>query len=83
MFKTKQQLALRRRAAEHTVRYSCLIQMFLNAIHILKSMDNYKIKLSDGALTEEFEIEAKNKVKIRSKKTKTVFIYFLKIFISD
>ncbi len=44
IFKTKQQMAIRRRSAEHTVRYACLIQMFTNGLKVLKSMDENLIK---------------------------------------
>ena len=77
VFNTKQQLALRRRSAEHTVRYSCLIQLFLNATTILNAMSRDVIKLSDGTLTEEFEVEAKKIVKIRFKKLFTFPIHIL------
>jgi hypothetical protein len=68
IFQTKQQMAIRRRSAEHLVRYGCLIQMFINALYILKSMDESIIKCSAGIISEVFEIEAKNKVNIHLNK---------------
>ena len=62
VFRTKQQMAIRRRSAEHVVRYSCLIQMFLNALRILKTMDENVIKCCSGSISELFEIEAKKQV---------------------
>lgn len=64
MFKTKQQMALRRRAAEHTVRYACLIQMFINAMSILKSMDDEIVTNSAGGIDKDFESQAKMRVNI-------------------
>lgn len=64
IFNTKQQLALRRRGAEHVVRYACLIQIFMNAMKVLQSMENDTSNFADGAITEEFEIEATDKVNI-------------------
>ena len=64
VFNTKQQMALRRRSAEHVVRYACLIQTFMNAIQVLQSMKDDTSGLKDGAITEEFEIEARDKVNI-------------------
>lgn len=60
ILKTKQQMTIRRRSAEQTVRYVCLIQIFTNALNILNTMDTSIIEL--GCISEEFEIHAKNKV---------------------
>jgi hypothetical protein len=60
LFKTKQQMAIRRRTAEHTVRYACLIQTFTNALHILNTMDANIVQ--SGGISEEFEAQAKDKV---------------------
>ncbi|CAF1233206.1 unnamed protein product, partial [Rotaria magnacalcarata] len=57
IFKTKQHMAVRRRFAEHTVRYSCLIQMLFNAIQILKNMNENTTR--NGLIDEAFEVEAK------------------------
>ena len=54
-------MASRRRSAEHTVRYASLIQMFINALHVLNIMDEKVVKC--GGISEEFEVEAKNKVR--------------------
>lgn len=64
IFRTKQQMAIRRRSAEHVVRYSCLIQMLINALMILKSIDENVIKNSEESISELFEIEAKKQVNI-------------------
>ncbi len=61
LFKTKQQMAIRRRSVEHTVRYACLIQMFINALLVLSTIDENTIKYI--GINEEFETEAKNKVR--------------------
>ncbi len=61
LFKTKQQMAIRRRSVEHTVRYACLIQMFINALLVLNTIDENTIKYV--GINEEFETEAKNKVR--------------------
>ena len=53
-------MAIRRRSAEHTVRYACLIQMFSNALQILNTMDANIVE--SGNIDEEFEAQAKNKV---------------------
>ena len=66
IFRTKQQMAIRRRAAEHTVRYACLIQIFVNALHVLKSMEDDTIKRCVGVISEAFEKEAISKVNIAS-----------------
>ncbi|CAF1394206.1 unnamed protein product [Didymodactylos carnosus] len=63
IFQTKQHMAIRRRSAEHVVRYACLIQMFLNSLFVLKSMNDNIIKDNNGGLNEAFEIEAKHKIK--------------------
>jgi len=73
IFETKQQMALRRRSAEHLVRYSCLMQMFTNALIILYSMNKNIINCSDGGLNEAFESEAKNKVNIHLNNNLCVF----------
>ena len=62
LFRTRQHMASRRRSAEHTVRYASLIQMFINALHVLNIMDEKVVKC--GGISEEFEVEAKNKVRI-------------------
>ena len=64
IFNTKQQLALRRRGAEHVVRYACLIQIFMNAIKVLQLIVNETRNFADGAITEEFEIEATAQVNV-------------------
>ena len=60
IFKTKQQIAIRRRGAEHIVRYGCLIQMFMNALQVLKKMNEDMTK--NGIISESFEIQAKEQV---------------------
>lgn len=62
VFTTKQQMAVRRRTAEHTVRYASLIQMFINALSILKTMDNDIISNSAGGISDTFEAQAKSRV---------------------
>ncbi|CAF4093397.1 unnamed protein product [Adineta steineri] len=62
VFQTKQQMAVRRRAAEHTVRYASLIQIFINALSVLKSMDDKILCSSGGGLNESFEVEATGKI---------------------
>jgi hypothetical protein len=59
-------MAMRRRSAEHVVRYACLIQLFFNALIVLKSMDQNIIKYCGDEINESFEIEARNKVNIHS-----------------
>ena len=66
-FKTKQQMALRRRSAEHIVRYSCLLQMFSNALLIMKSIDTNIIDHCRGKIVESLESEARQQVIIRCK----------------
>ncbi len=61
LFKIKQQMSIRRRSVEHTVRYACLIQMFINALLVLNTIDENTIKYI--GINEEFETEAKNKVR--------------------
>ncbi len=60
IFKTQQHMAIRRRSAEHTARYACLIQMFTNALEILKVMDESLVKT--GQINLDFEMMAQNKV---------------------
>jgi hypothetical protein len=74
IFGTKQQMALRRRSAEHLVRYLCLMQLFTNALIILHSMNKNIINSCDGGLNEVFESEAKNKVNIHLNNNLCVFI---------
>ena len=62
LFKTKQQMAVRRRAAEHTVRYACLIQIFINALSILKSIDDEPTATTTCEIDEIFERKAKLQV---------------------
>lgn len=64
VFTTQQQNAVRRRPAEHTVRYACLIQMLINALLVLKSMDVEVISNSAGGIDESFEIEANIQVNV-------------------
>ena len=78
LFKTKQQLAVRRRAAEHTVRYACLIQMLTNALSVLKSMDSQVIRNSAGGIDDKFEAEAKIQVNAQmNKEHLTKIIFFI------
>lgn len=62
IFRTQQQMAIRRRSAEHIVRYSCLIQIFQNSLRVLKSMNQNLIKESGESIDETFETEAKQQV---------------------
>ncbi|CAF3302937.1 unnamed protein product, partial [Rotaria socialis] len=62
VFRTKQQMAIRRRSAEHVVRYGCLNQMLTNGLKILKSMDENIVKCCGGSINELFEIEARKQI---------------------
>lgn len=62
VFRTKQQMAIRRRSAEQVVRYSCLIQMFYNALRVLQSMNEDIIKSSGENIDDTFEKEARKLV---------------------
>ncbi|CAM4970814.1 unnamed protein product [Rotaria socialis] len=62
VFRTKQRMAIRRRSAEHVVRYGCLNQMLTNGLKILKSMDENIIKCCGGSINELFEIEARKQI---------------------
>lgn len=57
-------MAVRRRAAEHTVRYACLIQMFINPLSILKSMDGDVIMNNFDKIDASFEIQAQTQVNV-------------------
>jgi hypothetical protein len=72
-FQTKQQMAMRRRSAEHVVRYACLLQMFANALTVLHSINEDTINFSNGELDEALECEAKNKVNIHVNNDLCVF----------
>ncbi len=69
-------MAVRRRAAEHTVRYACLIQMLINALSILKSMDDEVIRNSGGGIDENFEAEAEIQVNAHVNKADSAKIIF-------
>ena len=69
-------MALRRRAAEHTVRYASLIQMFINALSVLKSMDAKVLHSSGGGVNGSFEIEATKKVSMRTNRKHASNIFY-------
>ena len=75
-------MAIRRRAAEHTVRYACLIQVFINALRVLKSMDDGTLKSCDGAIGEGFEKEAISKVILITIRANSA-VFSSKIFVLD
>lgn len=79
-FNTKQQMALRRRSAEHVVRYACLIQTLMNATQVLQAMENNTGNFKGGAITEEFEIEAREKVNIFWNERMLIYSFFVSRF---
>ena len=54
---------MHRRGAGHIARYDCLIQMFMNALQVLKKMNKNMTK--GGIISELFEIEAKEQVPLK------------------
>ena len=76
IFQTKQQMALRRCAAEHTVRYASLIQMFINALSVIKSIDDKIVCSSGDGNNESFEIEATKKVNFHNNRKHVSDIFY-------